>query len=87
MPLGAAFPPTPKEILISLRHPAITKALIVPLFLEQLIPWLRQDDDSGFKTMARLQCVMSGGAPCSPPVYKELVKHGVNLNNVYGSTG
>jgi len=87
MPLTPVFPPSPKELFANIQYPKITKLHVVPLFLEQLIPLLRQDDNRGFQILARFQLVAATGAACSPLVCKELVEHGVNLVNLLGSTG
>jgi acyl-coenzyme A synthetase/AMP-(fatty) acid ligase len=87
MPLGSFFPPSPSELFASIQYPKITKLFTVALFLEQLIRLLRQDDNIGFKAVARLKFVAYGGAACPPHVCKELVERGVNLITTYGSTG
>lgn len=87
LPLGVVWPPSPKEILTSIQYPRHTKLCMVPLFLEQLIPLLRKEDNAGFQALARFQFVMVTGAACSPDICNELLRHRVNLIISYGSTG
>lgn len=87
LPFGSVFPPPPSVLLANIEYPEFTKIWTVPLFLEQLIPLLQQDDNHGFRALARLQWVMVTGAACSPNICKELVENGVNVVISYGSTG
>jgi hypothetical protein len=87
IPLTPIFPPSPKELFANIHYSKITKLAMVPIFFEQLIPLLRQDDNRGFQILARFQFVACGGACCSPHVCKELVEHGVNLVSIMGTTG
>ncbi|CAF3183928.1 unnamed protein product [Rotaria sp. Silwood2] len=87
LPLTASFPPSPKEIITSLQYLKITKLLAVALILEEIIEWLHQYDDIGFQALARLKFVIYGGACCSTDICNELIEHGVNVTNMYGSTG
>lgn len=87
MPLTPVFPPAPKELVSNIQYPKITKLHLVPLFLEQLSPLLREDNNQGFHRLAQFQFVAYTGAACSPQACKELVDHGVNLINLLGSTG
>ncbi|CAF3649238.1 unnamed protein product [Rotaria sp. Silwood1] len=87
LPLTTSFPPSPKEIIASLQYPKITKLLTVTLMLEEIIEWLHQYDNIGFQTLARLKFVIYGGACCSTDICNELIEHGVNVINMYGSTG
>ena len=87
MPLTSAFPPSPKELFANVEYPNITKLVTVPVFLEQMIPLLRQNDNRGFQRLNRFQFIGSTGAPCSPNVCKELTVNGVNLVVLFGSTG
>ena len=87
MPLTASFPASAKEIIASVQYPKITQLFVVTLMLEEFIPLLRENNNIGFQAMARLKFVAFGGASYSADVCKELVENGVNLLNVYGSTG
>lgn len=87
LPLGPVFPPAPAVLLANIEYSKLTKTCMVPLFLEQLMPLLQQDDNRGFRALARFQCVMVTGAACSPRICKELVENGVKLLISYGSTG
>ena len=87
MPLTSFFPPSPSELFTSIQYQKITKLFTVALFLEQLVRLLRQEDNIGFKEIARLKFVAYGGAACPPNICRELVEHGVNLITTYGSTG
>jgi hypothetical protein len=87
MPLTPVFPPSPKQLFDNIHYPKLTKLTILPSFLEQLIPLLREDDNRGFQAMVRFQFVAYGGASCSPYVCQELVEHGTNLINMLGATG
>ncbi|CAF3682335.1 unnamed protein product [Rotaria sp. Silwood1] len=87
LPLTTSFPPSPKEIIASLQYPKITKLLTVTLMLEEIIEWLHQYDNIGFQALARLKFVIYGGACCSTDICNELIEHGVNVINMYGSTG
>lgn len=86
-PLRLAFPPSPEALIVSLQYPKITKLFVVSLLLEEIIRWLHQNNSIGFQTMARLQFVAYGGASCSPHVCNELIKHGINVINMYGASG
>lgn len=87
MPLSTSFPPPPNEIIYSLQCPKITKLYVVPLMLEDIIQWLHKNDNDGFQALARLKFIAYGGASCSADICQEMIKHGVNLVNAYGTTG
>jgi acyl-coenzyme A synthetase/AMP-(fatty) acid ligase len=87
LPLGQTFPPGPNELIKSIQYPKLTKMCSVPLFLGQLLPLLRKDDNRGFQILTRLHFVVSTGAPCSPDICQELTQHGVKMIIAYGSTG
>ena len=87
MPLTSCFPPSPTELFASIQYTQMTKLFTVALFLEQLIDLLHQDDNIGFKTIARLKFVAYGGAACPPHICKKFIENGVNLITTYGSTG
>ena len=87
MPLTTAFPPSVNELISSLQYPRITKLFVVSLMLEEIIQWLHKNTNIGFQIMARLKFVAYGGANCSADICNEMIEHGVNLINVYGSTG
>ncbi len=87
MPLATSFPPSANELITSLQYPKITKLFVVPLMLEEIIQWLHKNDNIGFQAMARLKFVAYGGASCSADISNEMIEHGVNLINAYGSTG
>lgn len=87
LPLASTFPPSAQELLASIQYPKITKVYMVPLFLEELIPLLRQDNNHGFERMAKFQFVLSTGAACSPDICKEFIEQGVNLVQSVGAAG
>ncbi|CAF1427608.1 unnamed protein product [Adineta steineri] len=86
LPLGDIFPPTPKQIIKSIEYTKVTKVCTVPLFLQQLLRLLKEDENNGFKMLARLRFVLSVGAACSPDICKQLTEHGVKLIIGFGST-
>ncbi|KAK0205569.1 acetyl-CoA synthetase-like protein [Desarmillaria ectypa] len=87
-PLVKQWPPTPGDVIRSLRAGNITTCILVPILLDQLVGTL-EDDPNGqdtFDLLAKLRVLIVGGAHCPDSLADRLVSRGVNLKYVYGSS-
>ncbi|KAK0194680.1 acetyl-CoA synthetase-like protein [Armillaria mellea] len=79
-PLVKQWPPTPNDVIRSLRAGNITTCILVSAL---------EDDLNGQDTvdlLAKLRVLIVGGAHCPDSLADRLVSRGVNLKYVYGSS-
>ncbi|KAE9392373.1 acetyl-CoA synthetase-like protein [Gymnopus androsaceus JB14] len=89
-PLAKSWPPSPNDVVNSLRLGNVNSCVMVPSLLEQVALCLRDTQASTtsnhLDVLLKLRILLVGGAHCPDHLAEYLVSNGVNLRYVYGST-
>ncbi|KAF9062149.1 hypothetical protein BDP27DRAFT_1337103 [Rhodocollybia butyracea] len=89
-PLAKSWPPSPLDVVNSLRQGDVNSCVMVPSLLEQVALCLRDTQVSTtsnhLDVLQKLRILLVGGAHCPDHLAEYLVSNGVNLRYVYGST-
>ena len=80
------YPPTPRELVANVQIDPINKLFSVPIFLEQLVHQLESQKPVTYRSLARLQFIIYGGAALSDEICRKLTDQGVHLVSCYGTT-
>lgn len=78
------LPPSQEEIDYALGYNKVTMILTAPIFLEQMIHYLKQKQD--YTNVKRLKYTFFGGAALKDESAEWLSQHNVRPRNVYGLT-
>ncbi|CAF1244137.1 unnamed protein product, partial [Didymodactylos carnosus] len=86
LPLTRTVPPSPHDVLASIKSGKINIFGSAPAALEQLIDTIKVENNNDYSPLKQLRYISFGGAPCPDELCKNILDNGIELRCEYGST-